>query len=131
VSKWSKKNEALMKFSKSHEWVKVKGSTAFIGISKEALGLLGEIVFVDLPNVGKVIKKEEPVALLEASKAASDIYSPLSGKIIAVNESLREKPALINQSPEKDGWLFQIEISHPEELDLLMDEKEYRAFAGG
>ncbi len=120
-----------MKFSKSHAWVELKGTIATVGISQEALELLGEIVFVDLPTIGKEIKIDEPSVLLEASKAASDFYSPLSGKIVAVNEYLKNNPALLNESPEKKGWLYRMDISKKEEIDHLLDEKEYRIFAGG
>jgi glycine cleavage system H protein len=120
-----------MKFSKSHEWVDCKKEVATLGISQEGKDLLGEIVFVDLPQVGKEIQKGEQFCLLEASKAALDLYSPISGKVIAVNESLKKDLNPLNLSPEKEGWLVQVQMTHPKEYDLLMSEAEYRSFVKG
>ncbi len=120
-----------MKFSKSHEWVACEGKTATIGISQEAAELLGNVTHVDLPVVGQEIKKDQPAALLEASKAATDFYSPLSGRVTAINEELKKNPSLLCQSPEKKGWLYKIEIARQEEMDFLLSEKEYRSFVLG
>jgi glycine cleavage system H protein len=117
-----------MKFSTSHEWVLLEKNIATIGISKDAEALLGEIVYVELPAVGKEVKKEEAVGLLEASKAALDLYAPLSGKVVECNEKVQKNPSLINKSPQKEGWLYKLQISNNDEYELLMDEKQYRSF---
>lgn len=115
-----------MKFSETHEWVEIIDETASIGISQFAQKELGDIVFVELPKIGKKIAAGEVAVVLESTKAAADVYSPLSGTILSVNEKLKEVPELVNQSPEKEGWLFTIEYSNKTELDNLMDLEKYR-----
>jgi len=118
-----------MYFADSHEWIKVEGHVGYIGISAHAQRELGEVVYVELPQVGRQVKAGEEVAVLESTKAAVDIYSPVSGTIIAVNTVVKENPLVINHSPEAPGtdggWLFQIEIANPQELDGLLDPERY------
>ncbi len=116
-----------LKYTKSHEWVEVAGGEARVGISDYAQHQLSDIVYVELPEVGRKIKKGEAVAVVESSKMAADCYCPVSGEIIAVNEDLEESPELINTSPYTDGWLFRVRMSHPDEVKSLLDSKAYEA----
>jgi glycine cleavage system H protein len=118
----------VKKFAKTHEWVKVDGNLAMVGISNHAQEKLGDVVYVDLPQVGKVVKKNEAFMSVESVKAASDIYAPVSGKIVEVNEKLSNQPELINKDAEGEGWLVKIEMSDPSELSDLLDEESYRRF---
>jgi len=118
----------VKKFAKTHEWVKVDGNLAVVGISNHAQEKLGDVVYVDLPQVGKVVKKNEAFMSVESVKAASDIYAPVSGKIVEVNEKLSNQPELINKDAEGEGWLVKIEMSDPNELSDLLDEESYRRF---
>lgn len=118
----------MKKFAKTHEWVKVDGNLAVVGISNHAQEKLGDVVYVDLPQVGKVVKKNEAFMSVESVKAASDIYAPVSGKIVEVNEKLSNQPELINKDAEGEGWLVKIEMSDPSELSDLLDEESYRKF---
>ena len=115
-----------MKFSDSHEWINLENSEkAVIGITNYAQKELGDIVYVELPQVGKVVKASQEIAVLESTKAASDIYTPVSGTIVEVNEKLVDSHELINQSPEKDGWIAKILLSDANEMENLMDRKAY------
>lgn len=118
----------MMKFAKTHEWVKVEGKIAVVGISNHAQEKLGDVVYVDLPQVGKVVKKGEAFMSVESVKAASDIYAPISGKIVEVNQKLSNQPELINKDAEGEGWLVKIEMSDAEELADLLDNEAYRRF---
>ncbi|AJC73400.1 glycine cleavage system protein H [Pseudothermotoga hypogea DSM 11164 = NBRC 106472] len=118
----------MKKFAKTHEWVKVDGKLAVVGISNHAQEKLGDVVYVDLPQVGKVVKKGEVFMSVESVKAASDIYAPVSGKIVEVNEKLSNQPELINKDAEGEGWLVKIEMTNPDELSDLLDEEAYRRF---
>ncbi|HEV7718219.1 MAG TPA: glycine cleavage system protein GcvH [Arsenicitalea sp.] len=113
------------KFTKDHEFIRVEGATGIIGITAFAQEQLGDIVFVELPAVGKKLKQGEEAAVVESVKAASEIYAPVSGTVIAVNEELSGNPALVNQDPAGAGWMFQISIENIAELDGLMDEAGY------
>jgi glycine cleavage system H protein len=115
-----------MKFTETHEWILVEKDVGTVGVTDYAQKELGEIVYVELPQVGKSLKAGEEAAVLESTKAAADIYAPVSGKIIEVNQSLASASELINQSPESKGWIFKIELSNPGELDQLMDLKQYQ-----
>jgi len=115
-----------MKFSDSHEWVSVNGSIATVGVSDYAQAELGEIVYVELPLVGKQVRAGEESAVLESTKAAADVYTPLSGTIIEVNGALKEFPDLINRLPESEGWIFKVEMKNEGELTALKDENSYR-----
>lgn len=114
-----------MKFSESHEWIEVNGNIGTVGISKHAQEELGEIVYVELPTVGKTVKVGKEAAVLESTKAAADVYSPVSGVIESVNHNLSSEPNLVNRSPEKDGWIFKIQLSDPSELDAMMTQEAY------
>ena len=114
------------KFAPSHEWVKDNGDgTVTVGISQHAQGLLGDVVFVELPEVGDNSTAGEDFSLVESVKAASDVYAPVSGEIIAVNEDLDDSPELVNESPFVDGWIAKIKLSDPSELDNLLDSDTY------
>ncbi len=119
---------AGLKYSKEHEWVKVDGNVATIGITDHAQHALGDIVFVELPKMGADAKFMKPVGVVESVKAASDIYSPVSGKIAAVNAELTKAPETINTDCYGAGWMVKIELSAPGELDQLLDAAAYTAF---
>jgi len=112
-------------FSNEHEWVKISGTTATIGISDHAAHELGDITFVELPAVGKSVKQFETLAAIESVKAASDIYSPVSGKVTAINETLENTPEVVNESAEEAGWICTLEIVDPGEVKNLMSRGEY------
>ncbi|MFY7843335.1 MAG: glycine cleavage system protein GcvH [Rhabdochlamydiaceae bacterium] len=115
------------KYTETHEWVRGDSEqTALVGISNYARQELGEIVYVEMPKVGSLIEQGEQVSVLESTKAAADIYSPVSGKIIGINNILNKDLQPLNQQPEEEGWLFKIEISKKEELDHLLDEESYK-----
>jgi glycine cleavage system H protein len=114
-----------MYFADSHEWIRVEGRVGYVGISRYAQRELGEVVYVQLPQVGRQVRAGEEVAVLESTKAAADIYSPVSGTIIAVNTSVKENSLIVNQFPEAEGWLFQVEIANFQELDSLLDLERY------
>ena len=113
------------KFTPDHEYIVVNGAAGTVGISNYAQEQLGDIVFVELPAVGKVLKKGDEAAVVESVKAASEIYAPVSGTVTAVNEALNGEPGLINTDPEARGWIFKIEVADPNELDGLLDEAGY------
>jgi glycine cleavage system H protein len=115
-------------FTKDHEWIDVDGHTATVGITDYAQGQLGDIVFVEVPADGTRLTKGGEAAVVESVKAASDVYSPVSGAVGEGNPSLEAEPALVNSSPESDGWFFTITLDDPAELDGLMDEDAYKAF---
>lgn len=119
---------SLLKFSKEHEWVKVDGDEGTVGISDYAQEALGDVVFVELPEIGATVSKSNEVAIIESVKAASEIYSPVSGQITAVNLELETDPGIVNNSPLKNGWIFRIKISDAGELADLMAEGEYEAY---
>jgi glycine cleavage system H protein len=118
---------AELLYAETHEWVKLEGSIATVGITDHAQGLLGDVVYLQLPSIGKVVKPKDPVAVVESVKAASDIYSPLSGEIIEVNNAPVENTTLVNTSPYADAWLFKIKISLPDETKSLKDAAAYSA----
>lgn len=115
-----------MKYTKSHEWITVEGKVGTVGITHYAQRELGDIVYVELPDIGRLVRKGQEAVVLESTKAAADVYSPVSGKIVKVNRDLQEAPELINSAPESHGWLFQLELSHPEELDSLLTSDAYQ-----
>ena len=117
------------KFSKQHEWVSVEGDVATIGITKHATEMLGDIVFVELPKKGKNIKKEDQAGVVESAKAASDVYTPISGEVVESNQSIVDDPSKINSDPENEGWFFKLKIKDKSEIDALMNEEEYNKFA--
>ncbi|MEP2989543.1 MAG: glycine cleavage system protein GcvH [Parasphingorhabdus sp.] len=115
-------------FTEEHEWVDVEGDTATIGITEYAQEQLGDIVFVETPEVGASLEQGDDAAVVESVKAASDVYAAVSGEVIEVNETLEEEPALVNSSAEEDGWFYRATLSDKDELSDLMDEKAYKAF---
>ena len=119
-----------IKFSKDHEWVNAADAgAAVIGITVHAQDALGDVVFVDLPEVGKSFAQGDVAGVVESVKAAADVYMPVSGEIVEVNEALRADPSLANTDPMNAGWFFKVKLSAPAELDALMDEAAYNAFA--
>jgi glycine cleavage system H protein len=115
-------------FTKDHEWVRVEGNQATVGISSHAQEQLGDIVFAEAPDAGRSLRKGEEAAVVESVKAASDVYSPISGNVIEGNPALADDPAIINNDPEGAGWFFKLEVTDPSELEGLMDENAYRDF---
>ena len=115
-------------FTKDHEWVAVDGETATVGITDYAQGQLGDITFVELPASGATLGKGDSVSVVDSVKAASDVYSPVSGTVSAVNAALSDSPELVNSAAESEGWLWQMTLSDASELSALMDEPAYRAF---
>lgn len=118
-------------YTKEHEWVKIQDSTATVGISEFAAGQLGDVTFVELPQVGKTVKQFEVLAAIESVKAASDIYAPVSGSITKINEALDDRPEIVNESAEDAGWIAQVEMSNPSELKNLMTRAQYEEFLRG
>ena len=118
----------MIKYSKDHEWISVDGDQGVVGISDYAQESLGDIVFVELPEVGASFSSKDEVAVVESVKAASEIYTPVGGEITAVNEDLTGDPSLVNSSPMEGGWFYKIKISDPSELDRLMDEAAYNKY---
>jgi glycine cleavage system H protein len=115
-----------LKYTKTHEWVHVKGNTAIVGITDHAQSELTDIVFAELPEVGKKISKGDELCVVESVKSVSEIYAPISGKITKVNEDLEDTPEIINENPFDDGWLVEMEISNEKEVDELLDAKAYK-----
>ena len=113
-------------FTKEHEWVRVDGDVATVGISDHAQEALGDIVFAEAPEAGRVLTKGQEAAVVESVKAASDVYSPVGGEVIEGNSAIADDPSLINRDPEGEGWFFKLTLSDPEELSGLMDEASYR-----
>jgi glycine cleavage system H protein len=115
-------------FTEDHEWVELDGEIATVGITEYAQSQLGDIVFVDVPEEGKVLAKGDDAAVVESVKAASDVYAPVSGTVFEGNAALEDNPGLVNEDPEGDGWFFKLTISDTDELEELMDEAKYAAF---
>ncbi|GIW24949.1 glycine cleavage system protein GcvH [Meiothermus sp.] len=117
-----------LKYTKSHEWVRLEGDTAVVGITDFAQDALGDVVFVELPQVGKTVEAGAAVAVVESVKTASDIYAPVAGEILEVNSALSDKPELINQSPYGEGWLFKMKVN-PADVAGLLSAADYQAVA--
>ncbi len=115
-------------FTEDHEWIELDGEIGTVGITEYAQGQLGDIVFVEVPEEGKELTKGDEAAVVESVKAASDVYSPVSGTVIEGNAALADTPALVNEDPEGDGWFFKVTLSDTAELEGLMDEAAYEAF---
>jgi glycine cleavage system H protein len=113
-------------FTKEHEWIRVEGDTATIGISDHAQEQLGDIVFAEVPETGKRLSKGQEAAVVESVKAASDVYSPVSGEVVDGNSKVADDPSIVNSDPEGEGWFFKLKLDNPGELDGLMDEAAYR-----
>lgn len=118
-------------FSEEHEWITVEGGSGTVGITNYAQNALGDIVFVEVPEVGASFDKGDEIAVVESVKAASEIYTPVGGEVTAVNEALEDEPALVNAQAETDGWFYKITLSDTAELEELMDEAGYKAFVAG
>jgi glycine cleavage system H protein len=118
-----------IKYTPDHEWVKIDGNNATVGITHHAQDALGDVVFVDLPEVGKTYVIKDAAAVVESVKAAADVYMPANGEITEVNEALRANPSLANSDPLGAGWFFKIKLSNPAELDALMDESSYTSYS--
>jgi glycine cleavage system H protein len=114
-----------LKYTKSHEWTRVEGNTATCGITEFAAEQIGDVVQLELPEEGREYDRDEPIAVVESSKASEEIFAPLSGKVAAANMELEESPEKVNESPYRDGWMFEIEMSDPSELDDLLDAGGY------
>ena len=117
------------KFSKEHEWLKVEGDVATVGITKHATEMLGDIVFVELPDVGSSVEKDGNAGVVESTKAASDVYTPISGEVVENNQAIVDDPAKINSDPENGAWFFKLKIKDKTEIDSLMNKEEYEKFA--
>jgi glycine cleavage system H protein len=115
-----------MKFTESHEWIKLDENIGIVGITNFAQNELGEIVYIELPDIGSEISAGSEVCVLESTKAASDVYSPVSGKIIEINEQLLKQSELVNESAENQGWLFKVELDNPNEYKSLLTLEEYQ-----
>ena len=118
-----------VKFSKEHEWIKLEGDVATIGITKHATEMLGDIVFVELPEVGSSVEKDGNAGVVESTKAASDVYTPVSGEVVENNQAIVDDPGKVNSDPENDAWFFKLKIKDKAELDSLMNKDEYDKFA--
>ena len=117
-----------IRYTEEHEWVRVDGQVATVGISNHAQEQLGDVVFVELPEVGRTVSRNAAMAVVESVKAASDVYAPISGEVVEVNAALTDDPALVNGDAEGAGWFCKLKIANPAELDALMDAAAYRSF---
>ena len=118
-----------VKYSKEHEWIKLDGDTAVVGITQHATEMLGDIVFVELPEIGSSVVKDCNAGVVEYTKAASDIYTPVSGEIIENNQAIVDDPAKVNSDPENEAWFFKLKITDKSEMDSLMNKEEYEKFS--
>jgi glycine cleavage system H protein len=118
-----------VKYSKEHEWIKLDGDTAVIGITQHATEMLGDIVFVELPEIGSSVVKDGNAGVVESTKAASDIYTPVSGEIIENNQAIVDDPAKVNNDPENEAWFFKLKITDKSEMESLMNKEEYEKFS--
>ncbi|NFV81466.1 glycine cleavage system protein GcvH [Magnetospirillum aberrantis] len=118
-------------FTKDHEWINVEGNVGTVGITDYAQHALGDVVFVEVPEAGRGLTKGGDAAVVESVKAASEVYSPVSGTVVEGNAALAEQPAMVNEDPEGAAWFFKVELSNPAELDELMDRAAYDAFVAG
>jgi glycine cleavage system H protein len=120
-----------MRFTKDHEWVALDGDVATVGITAYAAEQLGDVVFVEVPDIGKTVAQGDGLAVVESVKAASDVYAPIAGEIVAVNDALADAPQLVNEGAQGEGWFCKIKPSNPADLDALMSAEEYQAFLEG
>ncbi|WKZ57215.1 MAG: glycine cleavage system protein GcvH [Bdellovibrionota bacterium] len=120
-----------LQYTKDHEWLKVEGKTATVGITHFAQSELGDIVFADIPAVGKAVEKGQSLCVVESTKAASDVYAPVSGKVVAVNEALKNSPELINRDPYGQGWIAKIEVTKDSDLHVLLSAGQYQDLLAG
>ncbi len=115
-----------MKFTETHEWINTEETPVIVGITEHAQALLGDLVFIELPEEGRIVKAGDEVGVVESVKAASDFYAPISGTIVAVNHQVKEDPAIVNRDAEGEGWLLKIEVNNTNELSGLLDELQYK-----
>ena len=120
-----------LKYTEDHEWINVDGDTAVVGITHHAQDALGDVVFVDLPDIGKTFAQKDVAGVVESVKAAADVYMPVTGEITEVNEDLRSDPSLANSDPLGKGWFFKVKLAKPAEVDALLDETAYNKFSAG
>ena len=120
-----------LKYTEDHEWINVEGNVAIVGITHHAQDALGDVVFVDLPEVGKSFAQKDVAGVVESVKAAADVYMPVTGEITEVNEELRSDPSLANSDPLGRGWFFKVKLAQPSEVDALLDETAYNKFSAG
>lgn len=120
-----------LRYTRDHEWIRVDGNRGTVGVTHYAQEQLGDVVFVDLPEVGREVRAGEPFGVVESVKSVSDLYSPVSGRVVEVNERLRDAPELLNQAPYGDGWMIAIELADPTEPGHLLFASDYRALIGG
>ena len=118
-----------VKYSKEHEWIKLEGDVATIGITKHATEMLGDIVFTELPEKGSNVEKDGTAGVVESTKAASDVYTPVSGEVVETNQAIVDDPSKINQDPENTAWFFKLKIKDKSEMDSLMNKDDYDKFA--
>ena len=118
-----------VKYSEDHEWIKVEGDIATVGITQHAQDALGDVVFVELPEVGKTYAQKDTAGVVESVKAAADVYMPVTGEVVEVNQALADEPSLANSDPMGAGWFFKVKLAKPDEIAALMDEAGYNAFA--
>ena len=122
---------ATVKFTKEHEWVRVEGDEGVVGITKYAQEQLGDMVFIEVPEVGTEVEQGAEAAVVESVKAANEVYSPISGEVIEINEDLAEEPAKVNADAEGEGWMYRVKMADASELDDLMDADAYKAYVEG
>ena len=120
-----------LKYTEDHEWISVEGDVAVVGITHHAQDALGDVVFVDLPEIGKSFAQKDVAGVVESVKAAADVYMPVTGEITEVNEELRNDPSLANSDPLGKGWFFKVKLANPAEVDALLDETAYNKFSAG
>jgi glycine cleavage system H protein len=118
--------DALLKYTEEHEWLKLEGDVATVGITEHATSLLGDIVFVQLPEVGATFAKGDDAAVVESVKAASEVYAPLAGEVVEINQAIVEDPALVNAAPQGAGWFFKLRLKDTKAMDGLLDEATYK-----
>ena len=119
----------MIKFTEDHEWVRIEGDVAVVGITQHAQDALGDVVFVELPEVGATFAQKAVAGVVESVKAAADVYMPFDGEIVEVNQALADDPSLANSDPMDSGWFFKVKLSAPSQVDALMDETAYGQFA--
>jgi glycine cleavage system H protein len=122
---------STIKYTKDHEWVRIDGDVAVVGITDYAQTQLGDVVYVELPALGRRVDKGKEAAVVESVKAAAEVYAPISGEVIAVNDGLSGEPGRVNSDPMGEGWFMKLRIANPKEIDDLMDEKTYSGFVEG
>jgi glycine cleavage system H protein len=119
---------STIRYTKDHEWIRIEGKEAVVGITDFAQEQLGDIVYVELPQIGRKLEKGEEAGVVESVKAASEVYTPVSGEVVAVNAALTDDPARVNKDAAGEGWFFKLKLTDPKELDALMDEAAYKTF---